>query len=232
MEKVPCFSFDQSSKTWQDSFIAGSVPLDRFSVITWNVWKDLFLKNERCVELLKALKENFATFVSLQEVEAAFLRSLLQDVFVQENYVVSSVSLSFEYDTVLLFRKDVAEHITLMKLPLPTKSGRTLYVFKVSSRDRTLLFCGSHLESLERNRSFRELQISKCLEILRAENASHIICTFFFFAFIFKTKNDWQGPVTSIFMKLGQSKNSLKELGSTTAGEFFTLKTDTQKTAP
>ena len=114
--------------SWRDA--PHAEPSARLDVrlLTWNVWFEGYMFDERRGALLAELQRRGADVIALQEVTQTLLDALLEEPWVRAAYQVSELRVR-GYDVVILSRLPI---LRMSKVVLPTFMGRRLVVAELA----------------------------------------------------------------------------------------------------
>ena len=168
---VLAHEFDSMMKLQNHHLNTGHVSCIR--VLTWNVWFDSFMKNERMLSLLcESIGKWNADVMCFQEVTPEFHMVMEKSEYIKEHYVcVERARIKF-YDVTMWVRSDLTI-LDSWAIKLPTQQGRRCLVADIDVSSR-LIQCSScrvrigtvHLESGRSNRSERSSQLSVVLDAI------------------------------------------------------------------
>ncbi|KAF1951661.1 hypothetical protein CC80DRAFT_424110 [Byssothecium circinans] len=169
-------------------------------VVSWNIYMHPFWREERASAALKYLRKVFgdeanSTVIMLQEVRRESLRTILEDAWVQQNFILSNIDppqdLYFDipdesfilklveweskpYFTLMLISRDLGV-LNCFRVPFVTNMGRDALVIDIpiankdtsSPAKESLRLCTTHLESLWDDRGYRPSQLALISTLLK-----------------------------------------------------------------
>ncbi|KIX01144.1 uncharacterized protein Z518_10210 [Rhinocladiella mackenziei CBS 650.93] len=169
-------------------------------VVSWNIYMHRFWAEERISAALKYLRKVFgdkpdSTVIMLQEVRRESLRTILEDAWVQQIFMLSNINppqdLYFDipdesfilklvewksapYFTLMLISRDLGV-LNCFRVPFVTNMGRDALVIDIpiankdmsSSARESLRLCTTHLESLPDDRGYRPSQLALISTLLK-----------------------------------------------------------------
>jgi len=180
INSISTLKFDVQKKHWiqiKNRKVENSIGrLDSFKIVSYNIWFGSHNFFNRRIAILELLKNKDADVVCLQEVTSHFYNTLMEDQFIRENYYLSDSHFN-SYNVVILSKFPMKFYI----LNLPSNMNRNLVIGELitqqSSKNSTLVFSSSHLESLE-NEDLRKTQLEKSFEVIKSFNNSLLVGDF------------------------------------------------------
>jgi endonuclease/exonuclease/phosphatase family metal-dependent hydrolase len=136
------------------------------SVLTWNVWFDLYKQSERYNDILRVCDHYKPDVICFQEVTQNFMKFLLQHN-IMKDYDCSdngSCSTIGRYGVLSLAKKSLSPSFEFSSFP--THMGRKLLVTKFSVQNEMFAVGNVHLESLN-SQELREQQLGIAAQVLR-----------------------------------------------------------------
>lgn len=139
-----------TGEAWEASS-SPAAKVETVTVLTYNVWFGEHRFEQRCVEILKILKEENPTLAAFQEATFAFSAAVLADPWVREHYISSDSGghTLGPYGVMILVRKQpgvVLEEFSMHALE--TNMSRSLLCAQLRVNGSELVFATVHLESL------------------------------------------------------------------------------------
>jgi tyrosyl-DNA phosphodiesterase 2 len=159
--------FDASRNRWHTpSHTCADVQLEQLTLATFNVWFGESDFQTRAHGLLDILQQKRPDVIGLQEVTPDFLRILLAQKWVQNEYWVSDVTgITVDNYGVLMLGRLPA--INLMLHDLPSHMGRRLLAATFTLNGEEVTIATVHLESLDKWRC-RQQQLQIIFNLLDA----------------------------------------------------------------
>ena len=165
-KKLKPRKFSKTKGSWRaekntDTFIAGTT----LTLVTFNVWFETYHIQERYEALLRILRDCDADLIGLQEVTPSFLKIILAEEWVKDNFYVSDHKGKTvdPYGVILLSRFPIQ---TLTLYDLPTYMYRKLLVADLNINGQNIKVATVHLESHKISSPFRAKQLSVIFPIL------------------------------------------------------------------
>lgn len=166
LEFVGSYKYDKSQGRWVTIFEKIPLPdlkLEKFSVLTWNVWFESHNFDLRGEEIRAITQKLDPDFICFQEVIASFYQKLCDSEWVREKYSISGYGkFSNPYECIILSKHPC----NFYKRMFPTLMGRTLKVAELKNNGQKVAVGTVHLESLN-NEDYRETQMKISFDLLK-----------------------------------------------------------------
>ena len=149
--------YDSEEKKWKytEDFSTKKINIKTIKFMTYNVWFDQYNWENRLKAVAKIIEDKDSDIICLQEVTDSFINFLLQNEFVQKNYVFHLVPNNIKnwYDVAILSKFNCEGYISRFV----TRMGRKLLFIDIPTENLTIRVGSVHLESLN-NMGIRENQ--------------------------------------------------------------------------
>ena len=142
------------------------------TLVTYNVWFSPFAFPERSIALLHIIHQYGADLIGLQEVTSEFLKIVLEQDWVREDYFISDFQGSTvqPHGVLLLSRLPIRR---LFLHELPSALDRKVLVADILLNGQVTKAGILHLESMKKNARLRAKQLSEIFPLL--EDAPHAV---------------------------------------------------------
>ncbi|CAF0897228.1 unnamed protein product [Rotaria sordida] len=178
---IPLWKYNKEKHEWrekQDNENNPTIYLDKFRVVTYNIWFSDEYQPMRFNSLCNILNKSQAQIIGLQEMTPNILQQLLSEEFIKERYYLSDIdgrTFNNWYGVVLLI--DIRLNIFNLNLINFPKSimGRRLIFGEIKLDENEIIRIGTvHLESLD-NKQERSSQLDICQKNFNRSPASYIL---------------------------------------------------------
>jgi tyrosyl-DNA phosphodiesterase 2 len=181
LNKYPTFKYSKLNNSWIDVSNQNSdiIKTNTISFISYNVWFENVNWDNRLKNLFQIFETYSPDYICLQEVTEGFLRDLIRNNFVKDNYCFSG-NFRGGYDILILSKyksKFYSQQFT-------SGMGRNLLITEINhSNDNkkfnNIMISTSHFESLN-NAYLRKEQLKISFEILYYSNNAFLMGDFNF----------------------------------------------------
>eukprot|EP01114_Cavostelium_apophysatum_P018436 TRINITY_DN5699_c0_g1_i1.p1 TRINITY_DN5699_c0_g1~~TRINITY_DN5699_c0_g1_i1.p1 ORF type:complete len:347 (+),score=56.79 TRINITY_DN5699_c0_g1_i1:94-1134(+) len=167
---LPSWQYDRNKKRWERSK-ASDTPSDcaiddsLLSFVTYNVWFHTFFQEERARALFEIIRTIRPHFICFQEVTEPFLKMLLQEDWICNEYVLSDANGYSVYPYGVLILTRLKPAIFTIRW-MPSNMGRRFLCCECRLGGKKLLVSTIHLESLQ-NTDVRTQQLKMIFPLLK-----------------------------------------------------------------
>ncbi|CAF3025100.1 unnamed protein product [Rotaria sp. Silwood2] len=178
---IPLWKYNREKKRWSQKQLDqnnSTIHLEKFRVVTYNVWFSGEYQSMRFKSLCDILNKSQAQIIGLQEMTKKNLQQLSAQSFIQERYYLSDVdgrTFNTWYGVVLLI--DIRLHISdinLIDFPQSTMGRRLILAEIKLDQDETVRIGTVHLESVN-NKEQRSCQLDICQTEFHHSPGSYIL---------------------------------------------------------
>jgi len=151
-KQIKPLHFNQLTQTWEYTNplqeLSVSVSSKKLILVSYNIWYLRYFQKERNKAILKILKTCDADVICLQEVTKPFIKQMIKEDWVRNNYYISDGTGATinTYGIIILSRLTIHK---LLSYTLPTAMARTVLVAEYIVNDEMLKIGTVHLESLD-----------------------------------------------------------------------------------
>jgi tyrosyl-DNA phosphodiesterase 2 len=218
--KFPTYKFSYELNKWIDTStsIENNIINNKLlSFISYNVWFENVNWKNRLDSLFNIFKQYSPDFICLQEVTDQFLKELIKEEFIKENYFFSG-NFQGGYDVLILSKYNT--NFFNLKFDKNTKMGRNLLLMEIihsfdNKNLNNILIATSHFESLN-SEEYRKRQLKDSFEILNFSECAFLMGDFNF-------DSSWKNEEVNIDSKFNDCWFLHKEKNKLNDNERFTM---------